>query len=322
MSNQPISGAQRPRVIFFGMQSNFSFPVLTALLHSDIQVCAVVLPTTPTLGREAPVMQRKEPFRPARSALPLINVAFQLSMLHLAWSQRIPVWEVHRLGHPDVIATLAAYQPDIICVACFSQRIPRSIIELPRLGCLNVHPSLLPSNRGPVPLFWTFRQGDETAGVTIHLMNEDMDAGDILAQEPVPVPEGISYAQLELQCAQRGGQLLAQSIWELYQGEAKRTPQDEAKGSYYCFPVHEDFVLHAEIYGARHVYNFIRAVGHWDEPIELHANGNVLLVRDAISYSLYKSIYDECRDERSDQGDDGMWVRCRDGWVRVVFPFF
>ncbi|MBV9019510.1 MAG: hypothetical protein JOZ71_02230, partial [Ktedonobacteraceae bacterium] len=97
MSNQPISGAQRPRVIFFGMQSNFSLPVLTALVQSDIQVCAVVLPTAPIPGREAPVIQRKEPSRSTRHALPLVNTAFQPSILHLAWSRRIPVWEVHRL---------------------------------------------------------------------------------------------------------------------------------------------------------------------------------------------------------------------------------
>ncbi|MBV9689407.1 MAG: hypothetical protein JO202_06825 [Ktedonobacteraceae bacterium] len=319
MSNRTMLH-QRPRVIFFGMQSNFSLPVLTALLQSNIQVCAVVLHIVPVSGREAPVIERKEPSRSVRHALPLINAAFQPSILQLAWSQRIPVWEVHRLGHADVIATLAAYQPDIICLACFPQRIPHSIIELPRLGCLNVHPSLLPSNRGPVPLFWTFRQADETTGVTVHLINDEMDAGDMLAQEPVQVAEGISYAQLELQCAQRGGQLLAQSIWELYRGEATRTPQDEAKGSYHSFPVHEDFVLHVETCSARHVYNFIRAAGHWDEPIELHANGEVLLVRDALSYSLYKDVHDERKDGRSEQGDDGTWVRCKDGWVRVVFP--
>jgi methionyl-tRNA formyltransferase len=267
-------------------------------------------------------MQRKEPSRPARSALPLINATLQSSVLYLAWSRHIPVWEVHRLEHADVIATLAAYQPDIICVACFSQRIPRSMIELPRLGCLNVHPSLLPSNRGPVPLFWTFREEDEKTGVTIHFIDENMDAGDILAQEPLPVPEGINYTQLELRCAQRGGQLLAQSIWELCQDKATRMPQDEAKSSYHGFPVREDFVIHATTYGARHVYNFIRAVGHWDEPIKLHANGKILLVRDAFSYSLYKDMPDASSPESSEQGGNGTWVRCKDGWVQVVISLF
>src|SRR5204862_1767507 len=112
----------------------------------------------------------------------------------------------------------------IICVACFSQRIPRIILDLPRLGCLNVHPSLLPANRGPVPLFWTFREGHQQTGVTIHLMNEGMDTGDILAQEPIEVPSGISYAQLELQCATLGGKLLARTVWVSYRGLAIRVP--------------------------------------------------------------------------------------------------
>src|ERR1051326_2814852 len=108
---------------------------------------------------------------------------------------------------PATVSTLAAYQPDFICVPCFSLRFARSILDIPRLGSLNVHPSLLPAHRGPVPLFWVFRQSLQQTGVTIHLMDEGMDTGDILAQSVIEISDGISYAELELRCAARGGEI-------------------------------------------------------------------------------------------------------------------
>lgn len=172
-----------------------------------------------------------------------------------------------------------------MCVACFSQRIPRKILSLPHLGSINVHPSLLPKNRGPVPLFWTFRNSDDTAGVTIHIMDERMDAGDILAQEAIPLPDGTSYAQLEAQCAHVGGKLLAQTVWKLYEGKTIRIPQDEVHSSYYSFPTEEDIIVRPEEWDAHALYNFICGVGHWDKPVRLRIGDEVLLVRDCISYS-------------------------------------
>src|SRR5947209_5334753 len=209
---------RRPRVLFFGMQSNFSIPSLTALLESGVEVCAVVLPASPVPGLESRAIRRREQNRASRTMLPLVNRPLQPSLIQLAQARRIPAWEVTNLSVAKTVSTLVSYQSDVICVACFSLRIPRVIIDLPRLGCLNVHPSLLPANRGPVPLFWTFREGCEVTGVTIHLMDEGMDSGDILAQEVIEVPDGISYAELESQCAIQGGTLLAHTVWDLYEG--------------------------------------------------------------------------------------------------------
>src|SRR5947209_7073619 len=211
MSNT-MSSARPPRVLFFGMQGNFSHPPLRALVDDGIEVCAVVIPASQTPGLELPAIRRREQLHAARSMLPLLRSSVPASILQLASERDIPVWEVLRLSDPQTVSILAAYQADIICVACFSQRIPRVIRDLPRLDCLNVHPSLLPANRGPVPLFWTFRQGCEHTGVTIHLMDEGMDSGDILAQEVIEVLSGMSYAQLELECALHGGDLLADTI--------------------------------------------------------------------------------------------------------------
>src|SRR6266481_6181977 len=221
-----------PRIIFLGMQGNFSHPPLRAVLEADIEVCAVVVPAAQGLVQhELPAIRRREQHQAFRLPMTVLESSLHTSILQLAWERHIPLWEVQRLPDPETIATLAGYQPDIICVACFSRRIPRALLDIARLGCLNVHPSLLPANRGPEPLFWTFREGSERTGVTIHPMNEGMDTGRIVAQEALEVLDGISYTELERQCAMLGGILLAGSVWELFNGLATPGPQDETKSS-------------------------------------------------------------------------------------------
>jgi methionyl-tRNA formyltransferase len=312
----------KPRVIFFGMLGNFSRLVFSALLARKIEICAVVLPATPIPGLAPLPIRRREPpqtLRSLRFSLPLVGSGSPQELLHMAWERRIAVWEVSRLAHAETIAVLSAYQADMICVACFSQRIPRVILILPRLGCLNVHPSLLPAHRGPVPLFWAFYEGDEVTGVTVHFMDEGLDSGPILAQERIVIPDGISYAELEMRCATQGGASLAQTVWDMYDGNAHSSPQDEALSSYHPFPAHEDFIVQPATWSARHVYNFIRGIGHWDEPIVLRSSEGQLTVRDAISYSLDDTNTRTFSSEQQVIYEAGKraYVRCRDGWVHV-----
>lgn len=302
--------AQRPRVLFFGMQGDFSLPSLQALLASAIDVCAVVIPVSPIPGVKQPAIQRREQPRGVRSALPLLSL--HPSIIEIAWKHNIPVWEVRRLADTTVNEILASYELDMLCIACFSQRIPRSIIGLPRLGCLNVHPSLLPANRGPVPLFWAFRNGEHETGVTIHFLDETMDTGDILAQERIGVPDGISYAQLEMQCAEIGGMLLANVVQNLYKGNITRTIQDATKSSYYSFPTDEDFIVYPEEWDAQHVYNFINGIGHWDNPVELHVGKNVFLTRKCTSYS-----HDATKRNAEMLDDQETFIQCRNGLVTI-----
>ena len=307
-----------PRALFFGMQGNFSAPFLSALLDSGIEVAAVVVPASPLPGSKPPPIQRRERPRFMRTILPLANASLHSSILQTAWARELPVWEVKRLAATETLTTLATYEPDVICVACFPLRIPRALIDLPRLGCLNVHPSLLPDNRGPVPLFWTFREGREVTGVTIHLIDEEMDSGDILAQELIPVPDGISYDTLELQCIQQGKFLLARTIWNLYSKKAIRIPQDAKKSSYHPFPSNEDFSLSADDWIARHVYNFVRGIHLWENPILLHAGEKTFHVHDALAYRQNglgsKSIDNS---DNSDTALSDMWIRCRVGKVQI-----
>ncbi len=299
-----------PRALFLGMAGSFSPPALLALLDNGIDVCAVVLPMRDH-HPSPPALRLLEPPQPARSMLPVLQSSLHTSITNIAWKRGIPVWEVSRMSAPDTINLFTQYQPDITCVACFSLYIPRAILHIPRLGCLNVHPSLLPANRGPDPLFWTFHDGQHETGVTIHMMDEGLDTGPIVAQERVMVPDGISYTQLEAECATLGGKLLARSLWQLHDGSAKLTPQDETKSSYLPMPTSKDYVVMASEWEARRVYNFIRGIVSRGEPVTIIMNGQSLQVTNAISYSRSDT-------SNGDISEEIVKVRCLDGWVCVT----
>lgn len=314
MSNRP-STQERPRVLFMGMSGNFSRPPLLALLESGVDVCAVMLPSS---ARDAsqPVIRRLEPPASSRSMLPVLSSSLHTSIAHIAWERSIPLWEVQRMSDPDTRSVYASYAPDACCVACFSLYIPRSILDIPRLGFLNVHPSLLPANRGPDPLFWTFYNGDQHAGVTIHAMDDGLDTGPILAQERITVPDGIRYAELESRCAELGGRLLARSLWELYRGTAYLTSQDEAQSSYQPIPTGNEYLVPIAEWPARRIYNFVRAVATGEQPVTLLVAGQAVKVTDAISYSQ------ETNGNGIFSGSDekqGQQLQCFDGWVRMLY---
>ncbi len=307
MSNTTKS-AHLPRVLFFGMQGKFSYAPLHALLEAGIQVCAVIIPSEQVLETELPAIHKYEQTSISRNILPVLNSSIHSSILALAKDRNIPVWKVRQLSSSDTINVLTAYQPDIICVACFSKRIPRVILDIPRFACLNVHPSLLPANRGPEPLFWTFREGGAQTGVTIHLLDEGLDSGAIVAQEAMEIPDGIGYSDLEEQIAQLGGTLLVQSVWHVYNQDAILQKQDELNSNYHPFPSDDDFVVPVAEWSARHVYNFICGVESWESPIALLVGNKTIEIKKAISYSLNPTDNNE---------PEGIWVKCKQGSVLV-----
>ena len=124
----------------------------------------------------------------------------------------MPLLTINGFGDPAVAEAIAGYEPDVIAVACFPWRVPANLRRIPRLGILNVHPSLLPRGRGPEPLFWTFRRGERETGTTVHLMDGGFDTGPVLRQERLPVPAGIDGGELERRLAKLGGRLLVEAI--------------------------------------------------------------------------------------------------------------
>jgi methionyl-tRNA formyltransferase len=202
MSNNTIT--PRWKCLFFGMPCAFSAPILAALTRPDVELVGIVSP------QFAP---DSEPFRLVRGLRTRATVTLSGQAGHFT----APRYLVREIGHPRLHAELAALGPDLIIVACYPCLIPAAIVTAARIASINVHPSLLPRHRGPDPLFWTFHTGDELAGVSLHLLTEQFDAGDILAQQATRIGTDESLPALEHRLARLGADLVGRLIDDLPQ---------------------------------------------------------------------------------------------------------
>jgi methionyl-tRNA formyltransferase len=190
-------GAVSVRVLFLGQSCDAAAPPLRAMLDAGHDVVAAVL-----AGR--PGTETGEPERLAAEAgIPVVWVA----------SSR------------DATAAIGAAAPEAAAAACFPWRLGREARRIPPLGILNVHPSLLPAGRGPEPVFWTLRRGEQVTGATVHLMDAGLDTGPIVAQATRPVPSGVRAPELQRNLMSLGGRLLVESLPALATGALTPSPQ-------------------------------------------------------------------------------------------------
>ena len=163
------------------------------------------------------------------------------------------------MRNSEFIEHLRTLCPDIIVVAAFGQILPREIMELTPKGCVNVHPSLLPKYRGAAPINWTIIRGETKTGVTIMLMDEGTDTGDILMQEETPVAPGETSGELHDRLAGMGADLLVKSIEMIATDTITRTPQDPCLATYAPRLKKEDGLIRwdSEVH---HIVNLIRGL--------------------------------------------------------------
>lgn len=294
-----------PRLLFFGMSGQFSAIPLQQLLAAGVEVSAVIVPGR---GRDrASFPRRVEP--PVSTGL-TISLRAKPNIIDLAWEHRLPVWEVASLSDSQTLELLANFQPEIIVVACFPYLFPPALLKLPRYGCLNLHPSLLPAYRGPAPLFWIARQDERRSGVTLHLLDEGIDTGDIVAQAAFDRPDGLSETDLEQQAATAGAALLRQTLRQLQQGQAlPRQPQPEERASYYPWPCETDFVITPD-WPAQRAFNFLRGAADW--PLAVQIGEQIFPVRTALSYATEHSL-----EQPYILLGDELWVQFQPGVLRA-----
>jgi methionyl-tRNA formyltransferase len=272
----------RLRILFFGMRCAFSVPPLEALIHAGHEIAGVVLPG-PSF---APPIVSQLPATVLR-----LSASTEQSVTVDALASRVssPVLTIGDLRQPGALAALQATEPDLIVVACFTSLLPPEVLAIPRLGGVNVHPSLLPRGRGPEPLFWSFRRGERETGVTVHRMTERFDAGTILRQERVPIDDGIRLPDLELQLAKLGGKLLVHAIDQLSTDSALPVLQDETQATLAPIPSDADYEVPTNL-PARWAFNFARAVAPTTNRLRIviMSTKQSMAVADAVAFSAHE----------------------------------
>lgn len=149
-----------------------------------------------------------------------------------ALAHDIPVFQPKKIREEENVAYLREFQPDIIVVAAFGQILPKSILDMPKFGCINVHASLLPKYRGAAPIQWAVINGDEVTGVTIMRMDVGLDTGDMIAKKEIVIEEDETGGSLFDKLAQIGAQLCVETMAKIEAGEAEYTPQNHEEATH------------------------------------------------------------------------------------------
>jgi len=195
------------RTVFMGTPG-FSVPVLVALLDAGHEVVGVY--TQP----DRPVGRRRQPApSPVKEA---------------AQERGLPIFQPPSLKRAEAQEELAGLTPDMIVVAAYGLFLPKATLDLPPLGCLNVHPSLLPKYRGPSPVASAILSGDTDTGVTVIRLDEGMDSGPIIAQRETAIGSEEDGAGLTSRLFEMGAELMVETLPDWEEGRIAAAPQDDA----------------------------------------------------------------------------------------------
>ena len=127
----------------------------------------------------------------------------------------------------EILDIIRKINPDVICVVAYGKIIPKEILDAPKYGCINVHPSLLPKYRGPAPIQWAILNGDEKTGVTTMYLDEGMDSGDIILQEETLIDKNETSGELWYRLSKMGSKLLVETLEKIEKKEAPRIKQED-----------------------------------------------------------------------------------------------
>ena len=183
------------------------------------------------------------------------------------------------VNSPTFIEYVKGLNIDLIVVFFFPQVLRTALLQTPRLGVLNCHPSLLPRYGGPHPAFWMLKNGESVAGVTVHVMTEKIDAGDIVAQQELVLGENENAGQLTQRQHHAAAALLTGAVNDMAQGTLNPKPQNIAERSYFGKKKADDTILDWNG-SARQIANLWRALQPY-EPLAACLNGTTIQIYDA-----------------------------------------
>ena len=195
------------RIVFLGTP-DFAVTSLHALLENKMNVVAVVTAPDKPGGRGMKLQQS--------------------AVKKYAIEHDLPVLQPEKLKDPEFLEELKSYHADVQVVVAF-RMLPELVWDMPRLGTINVHASLLPDYRGAAPINWAIIRGEKETGVTTFKLQHEIDTGDILLQSKVPITENETAGTLHDKLMQEGAQLIVKTLQQLEAGTLKEFPQAESK---------------------------------------------------------------------------------------------
>ncbi len=243
------------RVVFMGTPA-FAVPSLEALVNSDHEVVGVVTQPDRPKGRRQTVVP--------------------CPVKELAVARGLSVRQPDKIKSPEFLQQLTEWKPDVIAVTAFGRILPKTILDLPSMGCVNVHGSLLPAYRGAAPVQWALIHGDTETGITTMLMDEGMDTGAVLLQRTVPIEPEDTALELGARMAQAGGALLVETLTRLAAHTVVPRVQDHSRATMAPLLKKEDGVIDWT-QPATEIANRLRGLSPWPGSYTFHHEHRLII---------------------------------------------
>lgn len=229
------------KIVFMGTPE-FALPSLEMLVKEGYEVAAVVT----------------QPDKPAKRGKKITMPPVK----EYAISKGLKVLQPQKIKTAEFLKTLEEIKPDLLITVAYGKILSKEILELPPLGCINVHASLLPKYRGAAPIHWCIINGEKTTGITTMYTNEGLDTGDILLKAEVPIADDMTVGELHDKLSALGAEVLKQTLKKLEANELERIPQDDSIATY--APIITKNI--GEIDWSKsscEIYNLIRGTNPW-----------------------------------------------------------
>ncbi|MEW6349087.1 MAG: methionyl-tRNA formyltransferase [Thermodesulfobacteriota bacterium] len=240
------------RVVFMGTP-DFAVPTLAAL-HSRFNLVGVVT----------------QPDRPQGRGRKTLPSPVKAAALRLG----VPVEQPERVRTTEAVDTLGQWAPDVVVVAAYGEILPRSVLDLPPMGCVNLHASLLPRHRGASPISAAILAGDETTGVCTILMDEGMDTGDLLLTREIRILPGDTTGSLHDRMLEPGADLVVRTLTMRETEGIRPVKQDDSQATYTRPLTKEDGRIDWSA-PAEHLDRLVRAMNPW--PVAFTALGGDMI---------------------------------------------
>lgn len=229
------------RIVFMGTP-DFAVACLDMLVAQQYDVVAVVTQPDRPKGRG-----QKLGYSPVKEA---------------ALAYGLPILQPQKVKDADFEKELSLLKPDLIVVVAFGQFLPKSMLELPPLGCINVHASLLPYYRGAAPIHWAIIKGEQVTGVTTMYMDVGMDTGDMILKAEVPIPGDATTGMIHDQLKESGASVLQETIQLIAENKAPRLAQPHEQATYASMLTRETEAIDWK-QSAVTIHNLIRGLNPW-----------------------------------------------------------
>jgi methionyl-tRNA formyltransferase len=269
----------------------FAAPTLRALVGEGFEVCAVVTRPDRPVGRD--------------------RVLTPPPIKQIAVEESLPLFQPESPRDEEFQELLEAVAPDLSVVVAYGHILPRSIIELPRLGTLNIHASLLPALRGAAPIQGAIRDGLTETGVTIMRMIPALDAGPVILQSRTPIADDETYGELQGRLAESGALALIEALTLIELGRATESPQDDSLATYARKVDRDTTRIHWSL-DAREVANAIRAYDPRPGAWASHSGADVKLFGAHHLFDMSGSPGEVLAADAA-----GLVVACGSGAVRI-----